>query len=81
MTITVRFKHYHTIIAGKEEVTVQLPGGSNLGDLICKLKEMLPELFPEANKASYSINSRLAGPDTILTNGNVVNMLTIIMGG
>lgn len=81
MNITVQLKYYHQTVVGKEELQVQLQGGGTLGDLIYRLKEIVPELFPEAENAKFTVNGRFADPDTVLAEGSKVNMLTPMTGG
>ena len=82
MIVTLQLKYYpKAMAAGKSEVRIQLQGGETLGDLKRALRETLPELFPEAEYAKYIVNGRLAGNDTVLMDGNNVNILLPVFGG
>lgn len=79
MVISVKIKHYETI-EGKEELSVQMPDDSLFEELLDKLKEIAPEVFP-AEDALYMINGRFARSDTVLKDGNSVIVLPPVMGG
>ncbi|TZE81474.1 MoaD/ThiS family protein [Calorimonas adulescens] len=81
MVITVKFYSFYQNLAGKESIQVQMPDHSTLGDLLDTLKELFPQLFPEAEKALFIINQKAAVRESVLNDGDQVLMLAILSGG
>jgi len=81
MTVIVDLKYYKKTAAGDVELPVQLPDGATLGDLISKLKDMLPELRRELDFGRYIIDGRLIAFDTVLSDNCTVNLLYPMSGG
>lgn len=65
----------------KGYIKIQLKDGDTIGALKRELRELMPEIFPEAEVAEYVADGRLAGTDAILRDGSEVAMLFPMTGG
>jgi sulfur carrier protein ThiS len=74
--------HLHTVLQRQtpegliRRLEVELPGGSRVADLLSLLEITMPE-----DALLLAINGRVAAPDTILQEGDQVNLMPAIAGG
>ncbi len=80
MQVTVKFFSFEKL-AGTRESNLQLPPGATVDDVVRRLAEQFPRIFPAANSAIYLLNQRTAARDLPLHDGDQILMLQVIAGG
>lgn len=81
MEVTVKFFSYNRIIAGRDKMSLELPEGATIADLIGELQRSLgkPDLGKE--KTEFMVNQKQASRETALNNKDEILLLYIIGGG
>lgn len=81
MTVSVlAFAHLKTVL-GDETLSVSLPEGATVRDLICHLQEVFPELTKWVKSTRVAVNCEYVEPDTILHEGDEVALIPPVSGG
>lgn len=84
MTITARFFARYREVAGRDRLTVAVPGETTVGGLWPHLAAALPELAAVQALTAYSgfaVNGRWAKAGTALQDGDEVVYLPPVSGG
>ena len=81
MEVTVKLFAHLRIIAGTDQLRVDLDEGAKVADLLDALSKKLDSPALTDNSASVMIDQKNAGPETILKDGDEVLLLPIIGGG
>jgi molybdopterin converting factor small subunit len=81
MRISVKFTSQLKVLAGREEVAVELEEGASVAELLGSLRESSPALFPLAEHTVIMVGHRHATPETKLHEGDQVMLLQILSGG
>ncbi len=81
MQVTVKFFSFFQPIAGTEQLSIELPDETTLGDLLESLNQRFATGTFTAQKAMVMVNRRNAFPETKLYNGDDVLLLPILGGG
>ena len=74
--------HLHTVLQRQtpegliRRLEVELPGGSRVADLMAALEITMPE-----DALLLAVNGRVAATDTVLQDGDQVNLMPAIAGG
>ena len=74
--------HLHTVLQRQtpegliRRLEVELPGGSRVADLMAAHEITMPE-----DALLLAVNGRIAAPDTVLQDGDQVNLMPAIAGG
>lgn len=79
ITVTTLFFSFAADRMNARQVSVPLPGGSTLGQLISE--HLLPRLGPESQDWLYSVNQEWAARDRLLQDGDEVAVIPPVSGG
>ncbi len=81
MQVTVKFFSFFQPIAGTDQLSIDLPAGASLGDLLDSLSERFHNSSFTNLRAMILVNGRNASPDTALQDGDDVLLLPVLGGG
>lgn len=81
MKIKVKFFALYRQLAGKEEITLQLPPDTIVSKLEAKLLEDYPRIKNSSLKPLVAVNAEYAGHEQVLKDGDVVAILPPFSGG
>jgi molybdopterin converting factor small subunit len=81
MEVTVKFFSYCRIMAGTDKLSLGLPEGASIADLMEKLRRTLgkPDLGKE--KITFMVNQKQASLETALHDKDEIALLYLIGGG
>lgn len=81
MTVSVlAFAHLKTV-QGAETMSVSLPEGATVRDLICHLQDTHPALTQWMKSTRVAVNCEYVELDTILRDGDEVALIPPVSGG
>jgi sulfur-carrier protein len=81
MQVTVKFYSFFRPIAGTDQLSIDLPDGATVGDLLCSLNEKFSTETFTGQKGMILVNRRSGFPETPLHNGDDVLLLPVLGGG
>lgn len=81
MTVLVQFWSYFATLAGTREITVEVPVGSTVSDLLDALHRLHPTLQPLRSSTLVAIHLDYASPSDLLPEGAVVSLFPPVQGG
>ena len=81
MKVTVKFFSFFRHIAGVDQLSVDLPEGASLAELLNALSEKLGSPSFTNEQVTMMVNHKNAFPGTILMEGDNVLLLPILGGG
>jgi sulfur-carrier protein len=81
MQVTVKFFSFFRPIAGTDQLSIALPDGATLGDLLKSLNQKFATGTFTGQRAMIMVNSRNASPETVLHHGDDVLFLPVLGGG
>ena len=81
MQVTVKFFSFFRHIAGIDQLSVDLPEGSALAELLNALSEKFGSPSFITEKAVIMVNHKNAFPETILKDGDDILLLPLLGGG
>jgi molybdopterin converting factor subunit 1 len=79
--VQVRFFAIHRERLGVDRVSVELPAGARLADLIAAVGDRFPTLQPLIGSARFAVNREYALPLTELHDGDEVAFVPPVAGG
>ncbi len=81
MQVTVKFFSFFRHISGADQLSVDLPEGTTLGELLNSLSEKLDSSSLRSERAMMMVNHKNAFPETILREGDDILLLPLFGGG
>lgn len=81
MTVSVLPFALLKTVLGAETMSVSLPDGATVHDLICHLQETCPELTRWMKSTRVAVNCEYAEADTVLHDGDEVALIPPVSGG
>jgi molybdopterin synthase sulfur carrier subunit len=81
MDVTVRFFASLRASAGTGSMTVKLPEGADLTDLVVRVVAQYPHLNGDQAMWHFAVNQVHAEPDTVLHTGDRVAIFPYVAGG
>lgn len=81
MEVTVKFLTIYRHSTGIKQIVISIPDGGTLGDLLQRLKELIPQLFPAAEHARFIVNQCIGHQQTILNDRDQILMIEVLAGG
>jgi molybdopterin synthase sulfur carrier subunit len=81
MDVTVRFFASLRDAVGTSKVTLQVPEGADLTDLVCSIIARFPQLEGHQAMWHFAINQVHAEPNTVLRAGDRVAVFPYVAGG
>lgn len=81
MTITVKLFASYREAVGARELSLEMPEGVTVGQLVARLAEQHPRLGPLLASATFAVNRQYVRADTHLSAGDEVLILPPVAGG
>ena len=81
MHVQIRFFAAHREKLGTDRLTIDVPPGASVADLIGVLVDRFPVLEPIAGAARVAVNREYAAQSTILHDGDEVAVIPPVAGG
>jgi molybdopterin converting factor small subunit len=81
MQVTVKFFSFFRPITGTDQLSIDLPDGATLGDLLNSLNQKFGTPAFTGQKAMVLVNRRSAFPETILRDRDDILLLPVLGGG
>jgi molybdopterin synthase catalytic subunit len=81
MTVVVKLFASYREAVGARQLSMELPDGTSVGQLLAALAERHPALRPLSGSATFAVNRRYVLPDERLADGDEVVLLPPIAGG
>jgi len=81
MTVTVRLFASYREAVGARELSLELPDGTSVGQLLATLAERHPRLRDLARSATFAVNRQYVSADALLRPGDEVVLLPPVAGG
>ncbi len=81
MQVTVKFFSFFRPIAGTDQLSIELPEGATLTELLDSLSEKFASPSFRTDAAMIMVNRKNAFPETILKEGDDVLLLPVLGGG
>lgn len=81
MNVRIQFFSFLRTSAGQNELTLELPAGATIADLLAQLSERQPRLRDVEQTVLIAIGVEFAGHDAMLHEGDVVSLMPPLQGG
>lgn len=81
MTVRMLFFAHLRDLAGGSELELTLPAGGTVREAVSELAARLPRLEAVLDHARVAVNAELAGPETLLHEGDEVALMPPMSGG
>ena len=79
--VTVRFFARYAELAGCQTTSVAVPAGATVGDVVRRVREVLPGAASLPNRPLAALNQRQVKLDTRVSDGDEVALLPPLSGG
>ena len=81
MEVTVHFHSYFKDLAGRSELTVEIPAGMTLGEVYERLVEQFPKLAPMRNSTLMAVGVEYQPKNYLVKPGDEISFFPPVQGG